>query len=410
MTFKVSLITLMSGTVISQFVTIAMMPFLARYYSVAAFGDWALFVAITSILGVVASLRYDLSILLPIRYIDSLRLYKAAVVICTITSALTALIFLVLIMGKWLTAWLFFAAPLSMWLNGWMQTNIVLAYRNKDHRLIVRSRVAQSFATGAINLFFLIIPGLTLGAEELILATVLGQCIGSLAVTNTLKNCHKRKINFITRLNVPSKLLKSYIDFPIYSMPEALLGTMSSLMPLFIVGYLYTKDTVGQVALAWRVLMLPSALIGEAIASLLAQRFASRLASGGSIYNDMLKAWAITFIFGFGPALLLYLYGVQIFSFIFGSNWIESGYLASSLSIFVFGLFVFSVTSGAHVALRLQNASMSLAILSLALKLLIFLGYQYNLTKMLIGFLSVDLLLVIAMNAWALRIVRDRKF
>ena len=55
----------MSGTVIAQVIGLLITPILTRLYAADAFGEMALFMSISSIIGVVACLKYELAIVIP---------------------------------------------------------------------------------------------------------------------------------------------------------------------------------------------------------------------------------------------------------------------------------------------------------------------------------------------------------
>ena len=63
--FAGDVLKLVSGTTIAQLVGILITPVLTRLYAPEAFGTLALFTSITSILGVIACMRYELAIMLP---------------------------------------------------------------------------------------------------------------------------------------------------------------------------------------------------------------------------------------------------------------------------------------------------------------------------------------------------------
>ena len=62
--FKSDILRLASGTGIAQIIGILSMPILSRLYAPEAFGITALFLSLTTILGVIACMRYELSIVL----------------------------------------------------------------------------------------------------------------------------------------------------------------------------------------------------------------------------------------------------------------------------------------------------------------------------------------------------------
>ena len=63
--FASDILKLVSGTAFAQIITILASPILTRLYSPEAFGFLAIFISITSIIGVIACMRYELAIMLP---------------------------------------------------------------------------------------------------------------------------------------------------------------------------------------------------------------------------------------------------------------------------------------------------------------------------------------------------------
>ena len=63
--FNRNILTLMTGTTIAQAIPIAISPILTRIYTPEDFGIFAIFLAITLIIGSIANGRYELAIMIP---------------------------------------------------------------------------------------------------------------------------------------------------------------------------------------------------------------------------------------------------------------------------------------------------------------------------------------------------------
>ena len=63
--FAFDVLTLAGGTTFAQIITILSVPVLTRLYGPQDFGVWTLYISITSIISVIACLRYEYSIMLP---------------------------------------------------------------------------------------------------------------------------------------------------------------------------------------------------------------------------------------------------------------------------------------------------------------------------------------------------------
>ena len=63
--FSKNVVTLMTGTTIAQAIPIAISPILTRIYSPEDFGMFALYFSILALVGVIATARYEIAIVLP---------------------------------------------------------------------------------------------------------------------------------------------------------------------------------------------------------------------------------------------------------------------------------------------------------------------------------------------------------
>lgn len=403
MHLKRNILTLLTGTAGSQLVVVLMMPILTRHYDSAAFGNWALFVAVGSMLGLVSGLRFDASILLPTRQIDALRLYKTAIFSTAAISLVSALVLIFLTLGGYIESSAYMGVPLSVLMMGLYQANVAWANRNRKYRQIAIAGIAQSTITATANMAFLMMPFNSRGAEELIIATLIGQATGAAMLALHEWKMWPKKFHFFWRLRLRRRLIYSYRDFPLYSVPEALLGSVSSSLHLYAVNHFFTIDIAGQVALAWRVLLLPTSLIGGAASIVFTQKFSTEVARGHPIAQMMIKIWSGGLLLGLIPAMLMFVFGGDLFMFVFGSKWMQAGEISEKLSLFIYLLFAFSLVSGSHMVLRLQHASLFFSVFSLLLKIFLATNFHGRVEFMLMGFLCVDLMCSLLMNMLAMR-------
>ena len=87
------MITLMTGTAIAQAIPIAVSPILTRLYSPSDFGVFAVYMAVTAVLSVIATGRYEQVVMLPQKDEDAANV----VVLSLIVSTFFSLIFLVIV-------------------------------------------------------------------------------------------------------------------------------------------------------------------------------------------------------------------------------------------------------------------------------------------------------------------------
>jgi lipopolysaccharide exporter len=89
--FATDILKLVTGTTFAQVVTILASPLLTRLYGLEAFGFLALFTSITSIIGVIACMRYELAIMLPKTDEEAANLLGLCLLCVAVVSGLTGL-------------------------------------------------------------------------------------------------------------------------------------------------------------------------------------------------------------------------------------------------------------------------------------------------------------------------------
>ena len=94
--FSLNVLTLMTGSTLSQAIPIAISPILTRIYTPEDFGLYAVYIAIITILGTIVSGRYELAIMLPKKDEDAINIFALGLVITICLTVLTTILVIVL--------------------------------------------------------------------------------------------------------------------------------------------------------------------------------------------------------------------------------------------------------------------------------------------------------------------------
>ncbi len=145
--------TLVSATVLAQFITIAVSPVLTRIYNAEDFGLLAVFMSIVSVLSIIATGRYEMAIMLPENEEDAADLLVLSLAIAFLFS-LTILFFvhffneqIALASGvEEIKNWLYLV-PLSVFLLGCFQAFNYWNNRQKLFAPIAKAKVIRTSAT-----------------------------------------------------------------------------------------------------------------------------------------------------------------------------------------------------------------------------------------------------------------------
>ena len=174
--------TLMTGTAIAQAVPILVSPILSRLYSPDDFGVLALFMAISIVISVIATGRYELAIMLPEEKKDAHNVLALSIILTTFTSLITFI--LVLFLKGFIASffddpgienWLYFI-PLVVFFTGVFNTFNYWSTRQKTFKRNAAGRIAQSTVMVGTNL------GLGVaryGAIGLIAGYIFGQIVAA---------------------------------------------------------------------------------------------------------------------------------------------------------------------------------------------------------------------------------------
>lgn len=371
-------ISLAGGTGIAQLIGICATPILTRIFQPDAFGSFSIFLAVTSVLSVIFTLRLDAAIPLPESDKESQHLLIASAFVSGICSALCIPVLYGLInfqiIERWWSWILLTAGFLGIFnsLGAW--ANRKDQYVESSMSKIVQAILAVTIPIGASTL----IPG----AQSLICGASAGYLVASIFLSSRLK--------IFSLPVIPKDIWKSivkYRRFPQHIMPSHLVGAIHFQIPIVVMGFLYSVEEAGYFGLANRLVAIPTTLISSAIGEVFRQHAAKQFNLRGNFESLFLK----TLLYSVGFALpcysVLYFFGPEGFQFAFGSNWKLAGEFASILAFWGFFSFTTgSVDKGAiivgatryvfywHLSMLITNVALAMAAIFMALNSLQYLA------------------------------------
>lgn len=124
--------------------------------------------------------------------------------------------------------------------------------------------------------------------------------------------------------------------FPLYIAPGHVANALSMQLPTLLLATYFGAATAGLYALAERVLVLPSSLIGNSIGDVYRQEAAETYQRLGNCRDLYLRTLRRLALIGIGPCLIVVLAGPWLFAFAFGAEWRPAGEIAAILAAMVF--------------------------------------------------------------------------
>jgi O-antigen/teichoic acid export membrane protein len=336
-----------SGTAISQILGIIFIPIITRMYPPAIYGTLAVFSSLISILLVVSTLRYELTI--PIAEKDDDAEYL--VILCFfILSIVTVIVFVFLaVWGDYLAGifhfeflapyyWLFciglFGASTYQILTFW-------ALRSKQYILMTRTNISQNIC-GSVSK--IILGFLSFGSSGLIVGEVIGSWVGIGSLGEKILPKIWRTIHALD-LHLMRALAYRYRKFPTYSMPSAFVNVIALQVPTLFLSGLFGFQIVGLFALSSSMLIRPVSFIAGSISEVYTAECADLFRQKSDkllpLFLDTTKK---LFMFGAPVVLAAAIVAPVVFPIIFGSAWKDAGMFVLPLSFFVLSQFVVSST------------------------------------------------------------------
>jgi len=345
--FTKNVITLMTGTTIAQAIPIAISPILTRFYTPEDFGTLALFISITTILSIIVTGRYELAILLPKDDIDAINILFIALGLSFIMSFILLIIVSIFnieisnILGNEdISVWLYFI-PITVFVIAMYQSLSYYYNRKKKYTEISISRVTQSGTTSVSNIILGYWQYVNIG---LIAATIIGQIFSLIILLKVVYKNDNRIFEKIDKLKI-KKLFKKYNKFPKFDLLSSVFNILSTQSISILFNIILAPTTAGYYYLVQRTLSLPMAIIASSILDVFKEQASREYQLLGNAKVIYIETFKKLFILSFIITLLIYLYIVQIFTFIFGEQWIIAGEFAKIMSPMFFLQFISSPLS-----------------------------------------------------------------
>jgi lipopolysaccharide exporter len=334
--FFKNILIVMAGTGAAQVISISLVPIISRLFTPSDFGILGSFGAIAGIIASAATLDYSQAIMLPKEKENALGLLAVSLFFTAAISLLTLLICIVapsLVNGLMHTrgAWPLALLVLSILISGLNYSCQAWAVRVKAFKQTSASQVIRSFAEKGASIGFGL---LKLGAPGLIIGRMFGNVLASVNLVKVLLP-DIRALKKQARREPMVRLAKEYRDFPMYSASQNVISAVSGGIPVLLLIRFFGLPTAGAYAFAMNVLTFPMGFILTSLRQVLFQKASESLHEGRSLAALYIKVTATLFAMALLPTTVILIWGPQLFTWVFGSQWHVAGELSRSLMIWM---------------------------------------------------------------------------
>ncbi len=332
---------IMSWTLLAQVISVASMLVLPRLIQPEQFGIFATFSGFAVVLGIVAAGRYEFAIGLPEADNDAIALFWLCIGSAIIFGLVSALAINTLSFEQF--SFSKFSEMRSWWIWTSLSGSLIamysalsyLALRGAYFNRLGQSKAIMAFimAIGQIGSAWFI----SNSEGSLIIPLLISQIVGVIVLLLSIEN---RQIWRFASGSM-TRVARRYKRFPMWVAPASLMDGLSVFLPLLMITAVYSPAQAGAYALADRALKIPVTLIGSSVLQVYYERAAVLRGNTLEAKLLLLKTWRTLALMAIFPCTLIMVWGDVLFAFLFGTQWLEAGFLARYLAV---GLAVYFVS------------------------------------------------------------------
>ncbi|MBO9636407.1 MAG: oligosaccharide flippase family protein, partial [Chitinophagaceae bacterium] len=279
-------VTLISGTTFSQLIPFIFAPILARIYPPDNYGMLGIYMAVSSLFGLLATFQYSSAIILAETDNDANGLLLACFGFTGLVALVTFVIMLLLhypiasaLSAPETAKWLLLS-PVSVLFMGANATLSAYTNRIRQYKTLAMNRILTTLISALLSL----VIGLAIKSELGLMAGYIGgQIIGTLFLLYSLRKSWpvifgRERFN-ITEIK---QTLKKYISFPKFVLFSEFINNFINYIPVFLLSKLSGPATVGLYNMSTRMLGIPIATVSTAIGEVFRQKAAKEYNETGS--------------------------------------------------------------------------------------------------------------------------------
>lgn len=319
--------TLGIGTGISQLIPILMSFILSRIYTPEAYGDYGIFINYANIILVFVCARYEYAIMLPKKEHEAINIFNLCILISLIVCGL---LYLILIGGDIADIKLVEELPYKYLLPAYIFAASILQISNNYANRTERYKVISTAAIGrsVIQAAARTAMGLMKNFGGLIWGCFIATASSMAYIVFSLNIFRKtRKLMSFKDMKM---LMKRYSNFPKYQMPGSLMNILSTSLPVILLGWFYTKETVGFFTMSISLLYIPISMIGNVLGQLYYKRATS--SSKANTSRFALQIFSTNYIIGIAMFFTILIGGEKMFEVLLGEEWSKIGEYSLLLS------------------------------------------------------------------------------
>lgn len=335
------LIILMTGTVSAQVVNILSSLILTRLYEPSDFGFFSLYVALSTQISSIASLKYEQAIMIPKFRRSGLDVSSVAL-ICIFF--VTLLLFIFCFYCFYIYPIDYFLQineaililPISVFLVALNQVYNIWNLRNVNYLWQAKIRIVQSFSRAIFSVFLAFILNSFWG---LIIGSLFSHLLVSILHQYKKNNLLKMAFHFYDKKRL-KQAFERFDNFPKIMLPAKIIESFTTYLPTFIILPVFGAEAAGYFFLANTVVRLPVTFVSSAVAEVVRERMSKAINNRKLLKKIYIKVFLNLTMFSFLGFSILAFLAPMVFRLVYGKEWELAGSFTQILSIMYFFQFI----------------------------------------------------------------------
>nr|WP_315026736.1 oligosaccharide flippase family protein [uncultured Chryseobacterium sp.] len=351
-----------AGTALSQVITLLTTLYILYHFSPEDFGYFSLVLSVTSIIGSLSTLKFELSVAISKDEKSAVEKLSLTVFVSLFINILLSIIYF--LFEPNINLFILIAMSTTIAMNGSIQQFILFEENHKLNGII-------PVLTALLNLVFLL---LLKGNNALVFAYILSSwLITAFYIFWMLK---KGKQYFVLTFEPLKRIFRENISFVKYIFPSSIATILIMYFHPILLSYLYNSANVGLFSFALRILLLPSIIIGTVTGALLRNTLSRLYFSGEYVLinkeiNKILVWLLISSMICF-PILEFFVFELK--NFVNISKWNGIEHISVLIIFYAVSQFFFIPLSNIPLVFDKKKLLLKLNIIQLFLTLMIYLG------------------------------------
>lgn len=335
---------LFSSSTLAQLLPVAISPIIARLYNPRDYALSAAFSSMTIITTVMSTGMYDVAIMID-KDDDEAVNTAAASFIFSLAFTMLAIV-IILTLANPIThatnnkdiAHYLWLIPISILSTGLFKILSMWTNRKSRFSRISLNRIYMAILTSVSLLIF---GYYGLGGRGLIFSVILCQVIITVILLIQTVNDDYNIYKSIS-LNKIKSSFNLHRHFLFFNLPQAFLDGFRESSIILIISNCFGSVVLGSFTFAYNILAKLSRFSGDSISQVFYQRASERYNTNKS-NKEVIRVTSMTLTaISFPVFSIIAIWGHNIFQFVFGEVWIQSGYIAQILALLFFLRFIVS--------------------------------------------------------------------